>query len=119
MRLPLLETTEIPMIDVASDTGKWVVASLLKTSEALGQHFVLAEGWYTVKDVCEIFSRVTGKTLRFEHLSDSEYTASVGQELSESWQLLRDFAYFGPSAKKRSLEANQVRTEDFFPLVLC
>ncbi|KAL6802720.1 NAD(P)-binding protein [Trichoderma sp. SZMC 28013] len=107
LRLPLLETTEIPMIDVASDTGKWVVASLLKKSEALGQHFVLAEGWYKVKDLCEIFSRVTGKTLKFENLSDSEYTASVGQELSESWQLLRDFEYFGPSAKKRSLEATQ------------
>ncbi|KAL6692997.1 NAD(P)-binding protein [Trichoderma pleuroticola] len=84
MRLPLLETTEIPLIDVASDTGKWVVSSLLRKSEALRQHFVLEEGWYRVKDVCDLFSRVAGKTLRFEHLSDSEYTASVGQEMSEA-----------------------------------
>ncbi|KAK4076738.1 uncharacterized protein Triagg1_4341 [Trichoderma aggressivum f. europaeum] len=79
MRSPLLETTEIPWIDVVSDTGKWVIASLLKRSEALGQHFVLAVGWYTVKELCETFLRVTGKTLKHEHVSDAEYAASVGQ----------------------------------------
>jgi hypothetical protein len=94
-------TTEIPMIDQANDTGKWVASALSKPSEALGQHFLEAAGWYTINDICEIFAEITGKQILFQEVSESTFAALKGEEICEAWILLRDYAYFGPGAKER------------------
>jgi hypothetical protein len=89
------------MIDEANDTGKWVVSILSKPSEALGEHFLEAAGWYTVDDICAIFAEVTGKQILFQQASESAFAASNGEEVCEAWILLRDYAYFGSDAKVR------------------
>jgi hypothetical protein len=89
------------MIDQANDTGKWVASALSKPSEALGQHFLEAAGWYSINDVCEIFAEVTGKQILFQEVSESAFAASNGEEVCEAWILLRDYAYFGPGARER------------------
>jgi hypothetical protein len=94
-------TTEIPLIDAANDTGKWVISILSNQSEALGQHFLEAAGWYTINDICAIFTKVTGKKILFQQVSESDFAASNGEELCEAWILLRDYAYFGLDAKVR------------------
>ena len=101
MTLPIQPTTEVPMIDEANDTGKWVVSALSKRSEALGQCFLEAAGWYTVNDICTIFSETTGRRLKFQEVSESDFIATNGEEVCEAWILLRDFAYFGPGAKEK------------------
>jgi hypothetical protein len=89
------------MIDEANDTGKWVVSILSKPSEALGEHFLEAAGWYTVDDICAIFAEVTGKQILFQQASESAFAASNDEEVCEAWILLRDYAYFGSDAKVR------------------
>lgn len=103
-------STEIPMIDAARDTGKWVTSAMLKRSEALGQHFLEADGWYTINDICDIFLKVTGKQIRFQEVSEADFAAAVGEEVCEAWLLLRDFAYFGPAAKERLADSLKVRS---------
>ena len=101
-------TTEIPLIDAANDTGKWVVSILSHPSEALGRHFLEAAGWYTIDDICATFTKVTGKVILFQQVSESVFEASSGKELCEAWILLRDYAYFGLDAKVRLQVSLQV-----------
>ena len=101
-------TTEIPLIDAANDTGKWVASILSRPSEALGQHFLEAAGWYTIDDICTIFTKVTGKAMLFQQVSESAFEASSDKELCEAWILLRDYAYFGLDAKVRLQVSLQV-----------
>jgi hypothetical protein len=108
MILPMPSSTEIPMIDEASDTGEWVASILLKQQQALGQHFVEAAAWYTIDDICSIFHETTGKRLVFKEVSDDNFSASVGVQMCEAWVLVRDFAFFGPDAKERLNESLRV-----------
>ena len=87
-----------------------MVSILSKPSEAVGQHFLGAAGWYTIDDICAIFAKVTDKQILFQQVSESAFAATNGEEVCEAWVLLRDYSYFGLNAKVRlqaSLEVSQ------------
>lgn len=91
-------TTEIPMLDVPRDFGKFVAAGLANPSAMLGKHTLAASGWFTPLDVCSAVEKITGKKCEFNEVSVSDYAGS--RELFDNLMMIREYAYYGPDAKE-------------------
>jgi uncharacterized protein YbjT (DUF2867 family) len=96
-------TTEIPFIDI-EDTGKWTGAILTEPDKYAGKFFAAAEDLYTLPQACEIISKVTGKTVKFQQLPDEMFKGflpeSMREQLYEMWVLNREYGYYGPDMKE-------------------
>jgi uncharacterized protein YbjT (DUF2867 family) len=95
--------TEIPYIDI-TNTGKWTGAILAEPDKYEGKFFAAAEDFYTLPQACEIISKVTGKTVKFQHLSDEMFKGflpeAMREQLYEMWVLVRDYGYYGADTKE-------------------
>lgn len=90
--------TQIPMLDVPRDFGKFVAAALAKPEETVGKHTMAASGWFTPVDVAEAVQRVTGQKCVFEEVPVEAYGGS--KELFDNLMMIREYDYYGPGAKE-------------------
>lgn len=90
--------TQIPMLDVAHDFGRFVAACLARPDLTMGKHVRAASGWATPLDVCAAVQAVTGKPCTFHEMRDSEWKG--GEELRENMDMIKDWMYYGPGAKE-------------------
>lgn len=90
--------TQVPMIDI-TDTGKWTGAILSNPEKYEGKFFAAAEGLYTLTQACDIMSKVTGKTIKYQQLPEDVYKSFLPEGLREGlyemWVLSRDYGYYG------------------------
>ena len=66
--LPIPATAQIPFLDTAADTGKFIKAMVLKRDEVLGRDVLAATYYKTGAEALEAFKRTfpeAGKTARF------------------------------------------------------
>lgn len=97
------------------------MASILsKPSESVGKRFFAATAFYTPSDICRIFQKVTGKKLRYIHLDDDAFAATMpglrGRSMVEAFKFIKAFQYFGPGAKQGLEESLRVSPRAFrFP----
>jgi hypothetical protein len=68
--------TQIPMLDVPRDFGKFIASCLTNPSATMGQHTLAASGWFTLLDVCQSVENVTGKKCEFKDYGVEEYQGS-------------------------------------------
>ncbi|KAH8723748.1 hypothetical protein GQ44DRAFT_740745 [Phaeosphaeriaceae sp. PMI808] len=112
-------TTELPFVDI-TDTGKWIGAILADPTHYEGKFFAAAERFYTLPQACEIISKVTGKQVTFQPLSDvlfkSFLPAAMREALYEMWVHMRDYGYYGVSKKKLVSWAKQQANGDLTKL---
>ena len=96
-------TTEMPLIDI-TDTGKWTGAILADPEKYEGKFFAAAEGMYTLPQACEIMSKVTGKTVKFQQLPDEVFKGflpeGLREQLYEMWVFNREYGYYGSDMKE-------------------
>jgi uncharacterized protein YbjT (DUF2867 family) len=90
--------TQIPMLDVPTDFGKFVASCLAKPEATIGKHVLAASAWVTPLDVCAAVEKVTGKKCEFKEMRDEDWKA--GQELLENMVMIKKWAYYGPEAKQ-------------------
>ncbi len=90
--------TQIPMLDVPADFGKFVASCLAKPDTTIGKHVLAASAWITPLDVCAAVEKVTGKKCEFKEMRDEEWKG--GQELLENMVMIKEWAYYGPDAKE-------------------
>jgi hypothetical protein len=90
--------TQIPMLDVPTDFGKFVASCLAKPDATIGKHVLAASAWVTPLDVCTAVERVTGKNCEFNEMEEKDWKA--GQELLENMVMIKEWAYYGPGAKE-------------------
>jgi hypothetical protein len=89
-------TTQIPMLDVPRDFGKFVAATLVTGPS---QHHVLASSeWINPLDVCRAVEKVSGKTCVFEELPVERFAGS--KELLDNLLMIREYEYYGPGARE-------------------
>ncbi|KAJ4368608.1 hypothetical protein N0V86_009515 [Didymella sp. IMI 355093] len=92
--------SRMPYIDI-TETGKWVGAILAEPDKYEGKQFAAAAEILTMDQVCEIVSRVTGKTVRHQNLPDEVFKGfmpeGLRQQLFEMWVFQRDYGYYGSS----------------------
>ena len=97
-------TDLIPAIDI-TDTGKFLSPILFDPHKYNGQSFTCATAFYTPLQLVEGWTRVTGKKVTYEQISDvnqgkSNLTEEMRKVLKESRGLISKYSYFGPTGKK-------------------
>ncbi|EXJ88043.1 hypothetical protein A1O1_04970 [Capronia coronata CBS 617.96] len=91
--------TQLPLIDVAGDTGKFVGAILANPDKYEGQVFCAATKLYTMEQICQIMAKATGKNVYYRQISTEEYLGRLppwGIMLVETMSYQQDFGYYGP-----------------------
>jgi uncharacterized protein YbjT (DUF2867 family) len=96
----LYGSSRVPFIDI-TETGKWVGAILAEPDRFEGKQFAAAAEILTMQEVCEVVSRVSGKTVGHQNLPDETFKGflpeGLRQQLFEMWAFQRDYGYYGPS----------------------
>ncbi|KAL8869344.1 MAG: hypothetical protein Q9174_004340 [Haloplaca sp. 1 TL-2023] len=91
--------TKIPLFDAAADTGKFVAGMLLNRDATLGKIIYGASGLMTPTDITTTITSVSGKKTEFIELDDQTFKSflpeAIGQELMETFMLIKNFGYYG------------------------
>lgn len=91
------------MIDI-KDTGRFTIPALLQPDLYHGKNFTCATAFYTLVEMVDTWTKVTGRAIRFQQTGDSgEYsTLSEAQkhELKKAGCLITKYSYFGPTGKQ-------------------
>jgi len=95
--------TQLPLIETAADTGKYVGAILAEPEKYEGKVFSAATKLYSLEDIVQTISKVTGKTVKYDQLPESVFRGflppAAADKLVEMMLYFQDFGYYGPQTK--------------------
>lgn len=105
--------TELPLIDIATDTGKFVSAMLADPEKYVGKSVHGSGGKiFTFQQAVEEISRVTGKMVKYNQLPESVVRSYmpplVADMLIGMFEYYQDFEYYGPETKEVVAAAPQI-----------
>ncbi|KAL8709166.1 MAG: hypothetical protein Q9220_006046 [cf. Caloplaca sp. 1 TL-2023] len=104
LNINLHPDTKIPLFAAADDAGKFVAGILLNQPALLGKDIYGATGWFTPTEIVAAIEKVTGRKTTFNELPDKVFESflpkAIGEELMETFMLVRDYAYYGPGGDK-------------------
>ncbi|KAF9899379.1 hypothetical protein EC991_008992 [Linnemannia zychae] len=102
--------TKIPLIDITGDTGKYVGAILAEPDKYEGKVFYASTKLYTVEEIAQVFSKVTGKVVQYNQLPINvfkEFFPPVAADIFvDMFLYIQDFGYFGPQSKELVAETS-------------
>lgn len=97
---PFQSSTELPLIDTAGDTGKWVASAVEHPEKYNYQVFSAFTRIYTPDEIVKTISMVSGKTVKFQPISIDTYKSylpPLAQEpLAAMNEFIVEFGYYGP-----------------------
>lgn len=97
--------TQVPLIDIAADSGKYVAAILADPEGFEGKTMWAGTKLYTLDEVAEVISAKTGKTVKFQQLPEDVWKGFLPEVIREHYAAMmtwyRDYGYFGPEMKER------------------
>ncbi|KAJ5391529.1 hypothetical protein N7509_007019 [Penicillium cosmopolitanum] len=103
---PVGKDAQFPLIDIASDMGKYVAAALKNRSAVLGAQFFAAADYYTPARILAEFEEITGKKTRFVQVDSETYKTFIpgpmGQEMLENHLFIESPGYFKGESLKES-----------------
>ncbi|KAH8660348.1 nmrA family transcriptional regulator [Xylariales sp. PMI_506] len=88
--------TQIPMLDVPADFGKFVAACLAHPDKTKGKHVLAASGWFTPRDVVAAVEACTGAPAHYHEVPQHAFGGSP--ELLDNLLMIKDYDYYGPGA---------------------
>jgi hypothetical protein len=116
------DTSSIPLIDIANDTGKFVKGILLNRDATLGKRIYGAVDYYSPQQLVDEFKKVypeAGATASFAQVPADVYKGILGQsgmpeqaqeELLQNMLLLgKDFGYYGGESLTESQKVGGLR----------
>lgn len=93
-------TTELPLVDTANDTGKYVGAILAQPELYEGKVFSAATRPYSLGEIARIMSQTSGKTVVYKQLPAEVFGGFMpegrGKELIQMMEYFQEFGYYGP-----------------------
>ena len=92
-------TSELPLIDTAGDTGKYVGAILAEPEKYQGKIFCAASGLYSLDEQAKIMSKVSGKRVTYHQIDEETFRQHLGplaDILIEMMSYQQEFGYYGP-----------------------
>ena len=95
--------SQVPLLDVVEDTGKFVGAILADPDKYEGKTFCAATTLYSLEEVADIVSKTTGKTVIYRQVPAEEYKKSIpfaADIFISANSYAAEFGYFGPDSKK-------------------
>jgi uncharacterized protein YbjT (DUF2867 family) len=101
----LKPSTELPLIDIAGDTGKFVGAILAEPDRYEGVVLAAATALYTLDEIAQAMSEATGKRVVYRQVDDDVLrgfmpSPQFADAMVEMMQLFRDFGYYGPRQRE-------------------
>lgn len=107
------EKTQVALLDVVDDTGKYVAGLLLAEPKSVdGIHVNGVSEWTTPGEIVSTLSKTSGTKVEFREASPEEYEGylpkAIAKELTENMVLVRDWSYFGNGAEKKQEESNKI-----------
>ena len=96
--------TQLPLIDTADDSGKYVGAILAEPDKYEGKVFSAATSLYSYSEIVEAMSKSTGKTVNYKQLPldvwKSFLPAESADYLVDMFLWIQDYGYYGPESKE-------------------
>ncbi|KAF9204707.1 hypothetical protein BGZ49_004976 [Haplosporangium sp. Z 27] len=96
--------TELPLIDIVRDAGKYVGAFLAEPDKYEGKVLIAASKTYTFEDVARIISESTGKAVKYQQIAESTFRGFLppagADAIVEMLLFFQDFGYNGLETKK-------------------
>ncbi|ERF69208.1 hypothetical protein EPUS_01165 [Endocarpon pusillum Z07020] len=107
------EKTQVGMLAVVEDTGKFVAGLLLADPKSVdGFQVNGVSEWMTPKQIVDTLSETSGTKVEFQEISGDEYESylppPIAKELKENMLLVRDYSYFGKGTEKTQAESNKI-----------
>ncbi|KIM96878.1 hypothetical protein OIDMADRAFT_182985 [Oidiodendron maius Zn] len=105
-------TTNIPLLDIVSDTGKFVAGALVLGSASDGKFVQGVSQWSTPGEVVRAISAVTGEKTVFQEMPVDAWEEFLQlppharTELGENMVLIRDFSYYGKGSQSKQSESD-------------
>lgn len=118
LALPIPSSTQVPLLDTAEDTGKFVKGILLHRNQTLGKRILGATDYYTLDQLVKEFQKLypeagkTAKTAELPHevfkdiLGKSGMPADAQEEMLQNMRLMNEFGYYGGDSLKESHEVS-------------
>ncbi|CAG8019533.1 unnamed protein product [Penicillium olsonii] len=103
---PIGQDSQFPLIDIASDMGKFVAASLKLRSETLGAQILAAAEYYTATRILAEYEEVTGRKTQFMQIDPETYKSFIpgpmGEEMLENHLFIEKPGYYNGRSLKES-----------------
>lgn len=106
--------TRMPLIDTKGDTGKWVAAILADFSKYEGKVLCCATALYSMQEIVETMTKVSGKTVVFKQLPEETWRSFLPPQMSdhitEMLLYFQNYGYYGEETEvKVKWAAQQAR----------
>ncbi|KAK4704282.1 hypothetical protein P7C70_g1927, partial [Phenoliferia sp. Uapishka_3] len=98
LALPISSSAKVPMLDVATDYGAYVVEAVESPSFGAGSEVLAASEYIAFDEVVKILTEVTGKSVNHYEVTDETFEKMVprgGDELAEMLRFFEEFGYYG------------------------
>ncbi|KIX99077.1 uncharacterized protein Z520_05538 [Fonsecaea multimorphosa CBS 102226] len=100
----LKPTTQVPLLDVVGDTGKFIGAILAAPDKFQGQVLRAATKLYSMEQIARIMSQATGKTVIYKQIPEETMRNALppghAAELVEMMMYYREYGYYGPGTEE-------------------
>ena len=96
--------TQLPLIDTADDTGKYVGAILAEPDKYEGKVFSAATKLYSYSEIVKKMSEASGKTVNYNQLPLDVWKSFLPPEsadyLVDMFLWIQDYGYYGPKTEE-------------------
>lgn len=98
--------TELPLIDIVDDTGKFVGAILAEPEKFQGKVLSAATTVYTYQQAAEIMTKISGKTVKYIQIKEDDFRSALPREpiavknIAEMFAYYQDTGYYGPKTRE-------------------
>ncbi|TAQ83308.1 hypothetical protein B7494_g8371 [Chlorociboria aeruginascens] len=99
---PASAQTSVPLIDASADVGKFVKAILLNPEKSLSRQFNVAENFYTIEEILNIFKDL-GINVIFQGVDQETFKAGLAskglpsffqEDMTQNIQFIEEYGYF-------------------------
>ena len=110
-------TTQLPLLDIVADAGKYVVGALAQGAAANGKFVQGVSQWTTPGQVVKTISEVTGSKTVFKEISVDAWREHLPlpdlakTELGENMLLIRDYSYYGKGTQLKQGDSDALLEE--------
>lgn len=105
--------TELPLIDTADDTGKYIGAILAEPEKFEGKDMCASTEVLTNDEVCQKMSEISGKTVVYKQLPEDTFRGFMenkvmSNNITQMMLYIQDFGYYGENSVEKVAETAEL-----------
>lgn len=97
--------TQMPLIDTAGDTGKWIAAILANFTKYEGKVLYCATALYSFQEIADIMSKASGKSVVYTQLPKNIWRSFLPEtmryHIAEMLEYFQDYGYYGENTEEK------------------